>query len=254
LGTPEYYENFASGSIDGSNVFTSGLGNTFQCSTGAAGTLPDGYADAGSVVTWTPGNISVVDGVLQMILTQSSAGASAGCEMVSTNNGPSSNGRFGYGSFEVLARAGSTCSTPFGAGTPVSGGVSAGFIIWYATPYTEIDIQQTEGIAARDTLNDWAAYSGTDTSPTSVTVTGGETAISPNPWNGYHYYGCTWSLNSILFFVDGVEVAHCSSTSVPSADAQWDINHWGTNISGFGGAATTGVTRYSYYKSLKYWT
>ena len=52
-------------------------------------------------------------------------------------------------------------------------------------------------------------------------------------------------------YVDGKWIVD-HTTNVPTAPAYFRINHWGTNSTGWGGLATTGVTRYLYVTHASY--
>lgn len=256
-GAPVWQDNFASGSITGS-VLTTGSGNTWTVS---EWTNTD-YALAGSDVTWQAANISFTNGMLRMLLTQATASTSTGAEIVlATGTGTiGGNGTLGYGAYEYLARAASTDATGLVSGLPISGGVSAAFTIlttgspnYYST--TELDIFQVEGAAARDNVNDIEVYSSTGSSQLTGTVLPSSeyTMTENNPWNGYNYYGAVWSAVAVKFYLNGILVGTCTN-DIPSVAAPLDINLWGTNLSTFGGLATTGTSRYMFVKSAKYWT
>ena len=60
-----------------------------------------------------------------------------------------------------------------------------------------------------------------------------------------------WTPTSIKFYVDGVLVSTHTGV-VPQTPAFAMINHWGTNSTGWGGLATTNITRYMFVRSFSF--
>src|SRR5271156_2868516 len=232
------------------------------------------YAGAGSNVSMVAANITFpVDpnlGVpcLCLTLNQPSAGASTGGEILSAASLFASTGLGGYGTYEFLVRFGSTSTTPTGTGTAVSGSVSSTFLLSQSnsgtTGYVEIDAPECEGQHPT-----WAEYdiwfnsdSSGNTEPSGgnfVSQGAGEDTylVVPTLVTGFNYYGFVWAAGSIKFYLNGVYQGECTTNipvpgtggNVPSID----INHYGTNGTGWGGPATVGTSRYLYVQSVKYW-
>lgn len=226
------------------------------------------YAGAGSDCTFDPSNISFpVDastGVpcLCARLSQASAGASSGTEMLSVQP-------FGYGTYEFCSRMGSTSDTPNGSGGSVSGGVSSTFLISNdnsgTAGYVEIDAPECEGDHAT-----WAEYdiwfngdgSGDNHQPAGTGFhsqgAGSDTYLDiPDMVSAFHYYGFVWQAGRIDFYLDGVlQGSLTQGVPAPGTGGNTpaiDINHYGCNGTGWGGKATVGTSRYFYVRSAKYW-
>ena len=233
------------------------------------------YAGAGSNVSMVAANITFpVDlnlGVpcLCLTLSQPSAGASSGGEILSAASLFASTGLGGYGTYEFLVRFGSTSPTPTGAGSAVSGSVSSTFLLSQSnggnTGYVEIDAPEVEGQHAT-----WAEYdiwfnsdSGGNTEPSGgnfVSQGAGNDSylVVPNLVTGFNYLGFVWSAGRLDFYLNGV-LQGSSTTNVPTEQTAAgnipgiDINHYGCNSKNWGGTATVGTTRYCYVQSAKYW-
>lgn len=257
LGTPSFQDSFNYTSVSGA------FSSAWQIST----YLGSNYAGAGSNVQFAAANISFPIGpngvpVLCLKLSQSSAGASSGAEILT-------NQTFGYGTYEFCSRMGSTSSTPSGSGSSVSGSVSSTFLISNnnggTTGYVEIDAPECEGNHPT-----WAEYdiwfnsdSGGNTAPSGGNFLsqgpGADTyLVVPTLATGFNYYGFVWAPGSLKFYLNGVYQGE-STTNVPVPSTggnipSIDINHYGTNGSGWGGSATVGTTRYFYVQSAKYWS
>jgi beta-glucanase (GH16 family) len=258
LGTPSFQDLFNYTSPT-SSAFT----NVWQVST----YLGTNYAGAGSNVQFASSNISFPVNpatgkpCLCLALSQSSASASSGAEMLSVKT-------FGYGTYEFYARFGSTSPTPNGAGSAVSGGVSSTFLISNnnsgTAGYVEIDIPECEGDHAT-----WAEYdtwfnsnSGGNSQPSGGNFksqgTGADTYLPvPTLCTAFNYYGIVWNAGRIDYYLNGVlQGSNTTNIPVPGTGGNTpsiDINHYGCNGSGWGGAATVGTTRYFYVQSAKYW-
>ena len=260
LGTPTFQDlfNYKSASDP---AFTS----VWQVST----YLGSNYAGAGSNVQFSASNISFpinpATGApcLCETLSQSSASASSGAEILT-------NKTFGYGTYEFCSRMGSTSATPNGTGTTASGGVSSTFLISNnnggTAGYVEIDAPECEGDHAT-----WAEYdvwwngngSGDNAEPSGPGFksqgAGSDTYLDiANMVTGYNYYGFVWSAGRIDFYLNGVLQGSLTGSQVPVPGTggntpSIDINHYGCNGSGWGGAASVGTTRYFYVTSAKYW-
>lgn len=198
------------------------------------------YAGGGSTVTFSPSNIDLSGGNLRLTLTQPTSGTSTGAELTSLLS-------FGYGTYEFSMRAGSTSATSTGTGIPQSGQVSSTFVIDGPSSITEIDAPEIEGLSTRSNNIEWDIWkNGISTVPTP------QFNVLANPEAAFHIYRFVWSSSSITFYIDNVLVS-TGTSGIPSAAAVIDINFYGTNSGTWGGLATTGVTRYMYVNSVKFW-
>ena len=214
-----FFDNFSSGSLDTSKWIPSNWG------------APGGG-------TFVPSYLDFSSGMLRVKVTQTSSGggvASVGGELQSKT-------AFGFGTYEWVMRASSTSSTPTGSGVAVSGQISSGFI-FVNNSQTEIDSPEIEG-QNPGTLW-WTSWTSVNTKQYT------ETQASFAPEQGFHSYKCVWTSTSIKFYVDGVLVATHTGV-VPQTPAFAMINHWGTNSTGWGGLATTNITRYMFVRSFSF--
>jgi hypothetical protein len=258
LGTPTFQDLF-----DYTSPTEASFTSIWQVSTYES----NSYAGAGSDVTFKSANISfpinTTTGApcLCLALNQTSVTVSNGAEILS-------NQTFGYGTFEFCARFGSSSSTPNGSGSAVSGGVSSTFLISNnnsgTSGYVELDVPEVEGQHAT-----WAEYdtwynsdSSGNTEPEGGNfVSQGAGADSylvvPSLVTGFNYYGIVWAAGKISYYLNGVlQGANTSNIPAPGTGGDVpaiDINHYGCNSSGWGGAATVGTPRYFYVQSVKYW-
>jgi hypothetical protein len=214
-----FFDNFSSGSLDTSKWIPSNWG------------APGGG-------TFVPSYLDFSSGMLRIKVTQTSSGggvASVGGELQSKT-------AFGFGTYEWVMRASSTSSTPTGSGVAVSGQISSGFI-FVNNSQTEIDSPEIEG-QNPGTLW-WTSWTSVNTKQYT------ETQASFAPEQGFHSYKCVWTSPSIKFYVDGVLVSTHTGV-VPQTPAFAMINHWGTNSTGWGGLATTNITRYMFVRSFSF--
>jgi hypothetical protein len=214
-----FFDNFSSGSLDTSKWIPSNWG------------APGGG-------TFVPSYLDFSSGMLRIKVTQTSSGggvASVGGELQSKT-------AFGFGTYEWVMRASSTSSTPTGSGVAVSGQISSGFI-FVNNSQTEIDSPEIEG-QNPGTLW-WTSWTSVNTKQYT------ETQASFAPEQGFHSYKCVWTSTSIKFYVDGVLVSTHTGV-VPQTPAFAMINHWGTNSTGWGGLATTNITRYMFVRSFSF--
>jgi hypothetical protein len=247
LGMPTYQESFSSGAVSG-NVLITGDSNRWDISSYSSAN----YAGCGSATSFQAANVRLSGGMLQEVLTQPTSTTANSAEITSET-------LFGYGTFEFYARFGSTSSTPLGAGTSVSGGVSSPFLInnsgQQGPGYTEIDVPEIEGLPARAANINYAVYRDTGhTVPSGGNFTSGFVRLPGGalPHTGFHYYGMIWSAGVVDIYLDGIYQGSDTS-GVPVNPAVIDINHYGCNSTGWGGLATPGSTRYFYVASVKVW-
>ncbi|MFB3923110.1 MAG: glycoside hydrolase family 16 protein [Terriglobia bacterium] len=233
---PAWSYDFGSGSID-PNIWVI-----------ANGRAP-GYIAGSHIGYYDPNHVKVVNGYLQILLTQQTG-------VVDGNNGYISYGGLiytkktcGYGTYQWTMRMSSTSSTPSGSGAWVSGSVSAGFL-YVNNSETEIDFEYSAASPQYVWAVNWL-----NTNPRRDPSSSMETATAVN-WpvaTAYpeHTYTFVWAPGIITFYFDGALVA-THTTDVPSAPAYFMINHWGTNSPNWGGLATPGTNRYFYVKSASY--
>lgn len=222
-GSGSFSDSFSTGSLDPSKWLASN------------GSAP-GSISGVNYGSFEPSNVDLSKGMLCLKLQQqpSSTGVlSVGAEIQSITT-------YGYGTYEWVMRASSTSQTPTGVGTVVSGQISAGFS-FVNNSETEIDFE-IEG-QNPDTI--WM------TNWISTTQKQYSSVFLASPDVNFHHYKFIWQPGQIAFYIDGALVSTHTS-NVPSTAAYIMINHWGTNSTGWGGLATTGVERYLYASSFTY--
>jgi hypothetical protein len=240
------------GTLSSGYTFTSSTTTTGPPSAPAGATFFDNFS-SGSLDTskWIPSNwnapgggqfvpsyLDFSTGMLRIKVTQTNSGgavASVGGELQSKK-------AFGFGTYEWVMRASSTSSTPTGSGVTVSGQISSGFI-FVNNSQTEIDSPEIEG------QNPGTLWWTTWTSISRDQSSSSQAPFAPE--SGFHSYKCVWSSSQIKFYVDGVLVSTHTGV-VPTTPAYAMINHWGTNSTGWGGLATTNVTRYMFVRSFSF--
>jgi beta-glucanase (GH16 family) len=203
--------------------------------------------------TYDSGNVKVVTdktgSYMRLLLTQqigtvdtNPSGVVSHGALVYTKN------KYGYGTYEMRMRMSSTSSTPNGSGDSVSGSVSAGFA-YVNNSQTEIDFEFSGLSSETLYMVNWL-NPNPQTDPTGAD----ETFDSLYPFSvstAFHDYKFVWQPGQITFYVDGV-VRATHTTNVPSAPANFMINHWGTDSGNWGGTATVGTSRYFYVDWVKY--
>ena len=186
--------------------------------------------------SFVPSNVDLSTGTLRLKLTQQQGTygvMSVGGQLQSLTT-------FGYGTYEWVMRASSTSPTPSGAGSVVSGQVSAGFS-FVNNSQTEIDFEVEGQHPNTVSMTNWI----------STTQNQNSSVFLASPHAGFHHYKFVWAPGRIDYYIDGALVSTHTS-DVPSAPAYIMINHWGTNSTGWGGLATLGVVRYLYVSSFSY--
>jgi endo-1,3-1,4-beta-glycanase ExoK len=222
-GSNTFSDTFSTGSLDASKWLAS---NGF-----APGSISG--VNYGSFI---PNNVDLSKGMLCLKLQQqltSSGVLSIGGEIQSITT-------YGYGTFEWVMRASSTSQTPTGAGSAVSGQVSAGFS-FVNNSETEIDFEIEGQNPDTAWMTNW--ISTTEKQYSSIFLA--------SPDATFHHYKFVWMPGKIDFYIDGALVSTHTS-NIPSTPAYVMINHWGTNSTGWGGLATLGVERYLYVSSFSY--
>ena len=222
-GSNTFSDTFNTGSLDASKWFASN------------GSAP-GSISGVNYGSFEPSNIDLSKGMLCLKLQQqlSNIGVlSIGGEIQSITT-------YGYGTYEWVMRASSTSQTPTGAGSAVSGQISAGFS-FVNNSQTEIDFEIEGQNPDTVWMTNW--ISTTEKQYSSVFLASPDTT--------FHQYKFVWMPGRIDFYIDGALVSSHTS-NVPSAPAYVMINHWGTNSTGWGGLASIGVERYLYVSSFTY--
>lgn len=103
--------------------------------------------------TFSASNIDLSSGMLRLKLSQT---GTAGTEVFSTGAEISTVQSYGYGTYEWVARMGSSASTPQAPGTNVSGGIS-GLFNYAPNSATEIDFE-LEGVHSRRDLAEMTSW------------------------------------------------------------------------------------------------
>jgi beta-glucanase (GH16 family) len=212
-----------------------------------------GYITNYHIGYYDPSHVKVVSdstgSYLQMLLTQqigtvgtNTAGVVSHGALIYTKN------KYGYGTYEMKMRMSSTSPTPNGTGDEVSGSVSAGFS-YVNNSQTEIDFEFSALTPDNVYLVNWL-NPNPQSDPSDFDETFTEFPL-PTVCTGFHDYKFVWQQGKIDFYVDGVlQATH--TTNVPSAPANFLINHWGTDSGYWGGTATVGTSRYFYVDWVKY--
>lgn len=209
-----------------------------------------GYIANDHIGYYDPTHVSVANGYLTLLLTQQNG-------QVGTNpNGVISRGAlvytsqtYGYGTYEWKMRMSSTAASPTVPGVPVSGSVSAGFN-YVNNSQTEIDFESPgnlpDTIFFVNWLNRHPRQNPTSSEETSSYLQNFDVT------SFFRDYKFVWQSGQISYYVDGNLVA-VHTTNVPTAPANFMINHWGTDNPNWGGTATEiGTPRYFYVDYVSY--
>jgi endo-1,3-1,4-beta-glycanase ExoK len=200
-----------------------------------------GYLACQHIGYFEPSNVTLSGGYLILALNQQD-GLVDGCNgVVSYGAQIYTKKTYGYGTYQWTMRMSSTATTFDGAGYPVSGSISAGFL-YVNNSQTEIDFEFPGESTDLLYMVNWQTVNH----ETFNTVSGLDVAGT------FHTYKFIWQPGRIDYYVDGnLEATH--TTNVPSAPAHFMINHWGTNnASGWGGLATVNTPRYFYIDSVSF--
>lgn len=222
-------------------------------------TFSDGDIDTNvwTVSAWqAPGNnsintglfsadhVSIRDNCLCLKLTQeissSNVAKSTGAEVATVR-------KFQYGTFEFDMRASSTAAGSKDRGAPVSGSITGAFV-YHDKAITEIDVE-IEG-NARHSLTQFTSWVGERNANQNSKVPPSAAGVLPH--DAFFKYAFVWTPSGVDFYRDGVLVA-THTTVVPTESASIMLNHWGTNLIGWGGSATANVPRYMWVRGVKYW-
>ena len=178
----------------------------------------------GNVGSFSPSNVSVGS---QLVLTLKQT--RNGSQILSSGSEVATKQTFTYGTFEFTSRVANAAS----------GSVASGFL--YATnSVTEIDMEQVGNKPSAVDCTNWKGVSNFQ-----------DTEVTGYNQGNTHTFKIVWRSTYVDWYVDGKLVVHHTS-AVPSAPAPFLFNFWGTNKSTWGGAATTGLTRYMYISSFRY--
>ena len=207
-----------------------------------------GYLPGKHIGYYDPTHLRVLNGYLVISLTQENGtvdglpGAISRGGLIYTKN------TYGYGTYEWRVRMSSTATSPTGAGSPVSGSVSAGFN-YINNSQTEIDFEFSAHQPGWLWMVNWY-----NTKPATGPYDSQHTysmASVPDLTSAFHTYKFVWQSGKITYSINDLfQTSHV--TDVPTAPAYFMINHWGTNNPWWGGAATVGTTRYFYIDWARY--
>ena len=208
-----------------------------------------GYIAGSHIGYYQPDRVSVSGGLLRIRLTQEYGTVDGVGGVISRGGLVYTKQKCGYGTYEWKVRMSTTSASPTDpTGGPVSGSVSAGFN-YVNNSQTEIDFE----FSAKDPQTLWMV-NWLNTNPAQDPTGQHETYSYLQPFDStsfFHQYKYVWEPGKITFYVDGVQTA-VHTTDVPSAAANFMINHWGTNGPGWGGYASVSQARYYYIDSVKF--
>lgn len=225
---PTFVEDFSSGKLDPAKWTVS------------TWTAPGGSATHKG--TFLAKNVSIVDGILCLKLTQAAMSygvSSKGGEIATVE-------KFHYGTFEWEVKASSNATTVAQVGTPVSGSIT-GCFIYLDGAKTEIDFEVEGGTRNRMTqLTSWVGESNPNEHTDVFPVTNGKL-----PHEDFFKYKFVWMPGKIEFYRDDILIGTHTKV-VPTEPASVMINHWGTDNVDWGGKATVGVERTMWVKNFKY--
>jgi len=179
-------------------------------------------------------------------LTQERRGGS----VISRGGEISTQQTYHYGTYEWRVRFTSTAISPLSSeGSNVSGNVGAGFI-YVNNSETEIDFEVQGQYPDQLGMSSWL-NPDTSQDPTWPDDLEHSSVVTPGLSAEFRTYKFVWGQDSIEYYMDGVLLL-THTTHVPSVPAYFMVNHWGTNSSNFGGAATIGVDRYLFIDWVRY--
>ncbi len=187
--------------------------------------------------TFSPLQVDLSSGMLRLAMTTSVDGKHIGAEVQSYQ-------KFGYGTYEWVARMGSSSPTPDGAGVSVSGGVS-GLFNFLNDSETEIDFEALGDKPQLLFLTNW-------NKPQSIGISQQASDVTPNVALSatFNRFKFVWQPGSIQFYVnDQLYMQH--NLNIPTQPAHVIMNHWGSNDPGWGGYSVQG-TRYLYVRSFSF--
>jgi beta-glucanase (GH16 family) len=194
-------------------------------------------------------NVLVQDGCLVMRLWQEPGDVEGNPDGVLSHGAHlATKQKCGYGTYEWRMRMSSTATSPAGAGEPVSGSVSAGFV-YVNNSEAEIDFEFGGHLADTLYMVNWHNPDPA-TGPFDDQMTHSIASLADIS-DAFHTYKFVWEPGRISYFVDdALQAVH--TTDVPSAPAPFMINHWGTNNPFWGGFATFDVDRYFYVDWVRF--
>jgi hypothetical protein len=177
-----------------------------------------------------PDHVDISQGLLRLKVTQN---PSVGGEVQFYQ-------ALGYGTYEWVARMGSTSPTPDGVGGAVKGGVS-GLFSYINGSETELDFEHEGQYPDGIEVTTWRNLIVQTTN--TINVSG--------PSNTFHTYKYVWTVGKVEYYIDDVLKA-THTTNVPTTPAYPLMSHYGTDSPLFGGLATPGVDRYMFVRSCVY--
>lgn len=189
---------------------------------------------------FSPDNVKIVNGYLQLALTQETdengTVISLGSEIYSLKE-------FGYGTYEFRMKASSTAEKPNRAGNAISGSVSAAFV-YAQNAITEIDVEFEGNQKKKTHFLTWEGESRPN-EHSEFKLSGAY------PHKQFYVYRIEWLPEQVNFYRDDVLIETHTSV-VPSTPGRMTFNHWGTNSKWWGGTATVDQPRYVYIDYFKF--
>lgn len=150
---------------------------------------------------------------------------------------------FGYGVYKMRVRAASDSDDPHESGNSVSGTVT-GIFNWFNGSETEIDIEFEGDKPAITHLTTWVgADNENEHSPLTL---GGRAGFEQ-----FYEYKIVWEPGKVTYYRND-ELIGTHTEVVPSQEAPFFFNLWGTNDQWWGGYADTTRTRYMYVDWFSY--
>jgi beta-glucanase (GH16 family) len=229
-GTPTFYDRFDTGELDTSKWNIA----TYKS--------PDSKPGINAGL-YTPEKIDFSSGMLRISVEQTRVGEG----VRSLGGAIFSKERFGYGTYEFVMRMTSPSLTPDGPGETQTGAVSSGFL-YYTNSASEIDL---EFVGDQNVMwvTTWDNSNGS--APPTSGMKRSEKLANRDLATGFHTYTLVWEPERIRVFIDDV-LATTFTENIPSVPAHIILQHRGTNSRQWGGLATIGVTRYAYFRSVKF--
>ena len=213
----------------------------------ASGQAP-GYIPGNHLGYYDPTHVRVLDGYLVISLTQENGAVDSLPGVISRGGLIYTKNRYGYGTYEWRMRMSSTATDFDQPGLAVSGSISAGFN-YVNKSQTEIDFEFAGHNPTWLYMSNWR-----NTNPRTDPTERQETLSSahlPDMTSTFQTYKFVWEPGKITFYIDHVPQTN-HVTDIPSAPANFMINHWGTNDPDWGGTQTIGTTRYFYVDWAKF--
>lgn len=192
---------------------------------------------------YTPATLDFSSGMLRIAVDQTETNDG----VHSSGGAIISKGRFGYGTYEFVMRMTSPSPSPGGQGNAKTGAVSSGFL-YRTNSETEIDL---EFVGDQNAMWVTSWDNPSPSQPPTRNMKQSERLPNGDLATGFHTYTLVWESARIRVFIDGA-IATTLTRRIPSAPAHIILQHRGTNSDKWGGVAAIGVTRYAYFRSVKF--